>query len=207
MKKPILILALLLIAASAFAQKSFDTCFTEAVGNYISKQYDDAISALNTAKKASGATKDQISMANRLISKCKSAKQKQPDLNISKIKVVLDGKGQTDSLDFLTPGKPWQITSTPEWAEVRTEGDKLYLSADSNESGDTRLGAIELTQGKLNEYILVSQDRRMEEDGVVHIYTIPDRAFIYVDREPGMLSNSYDLREGRHTIRIEKNGY
>ena len=176
MKKPILILALLLIAASAFAQKSFDTCFTEAVGNYISKQYDDAISAINTAKKASGATKDQISMANRLISKCKSAKQKQPDLNLSKDCFNLDGKGQTDSLDFVTAGKTWQITATPEWAEVWKEDDRLYINADSNETGEKRLGAIEVTVGKVNEYVLVSQDVRKPEEGVVRIYTVPDRA-------------------------------
>ena len=208
MKKLVLIaVALLLACAPAFAQKSFDMRYNEAVEFYTSKQYDKAITVLEAAKKSPGVTKAQITKANKLLSQCKSSKQKQSDLNLSKENVLLTGDGQTDSI-YVTSGKKWEVTSSPEWTSVWAEADVLFIKADENKSGESRKGIVEVSMGKeRTAYVLVSQEARKASVGTVRIRTIPERAFIYIDREAGMLSEEFDLKEGRHTVRIEKNGF
>ncbi len=208
MKKLVMILlAVVLTAAPAFAQKSFTMRYNEAVEYYTSKKYDKAITVLEAAKKSPGVTKAQITQANKLLNQCRSAKQKLADLNLSKEVLNFEGDGQTDSI-YVTAGKKWDVTDAPDWLEVWAESDVLYVKAGSNESGDARKGTIEVSMGKeRTAYVLVTQEKRLETVGSVAIRTIPDRAFIYVDREAGMLSERFELREGKHTIRIEKNGY
>lgn len=208
MKKLVLLMLVLFVwTAPSFAQKSFDMRYNEAVEYYTAKQYDKAITVLEAAKKSPGVTKAQIAQANKLLSQCKSTKQKQSDLNLSKENVYFSGDGQTDSL-YVTAGKKWEISAVPEWMTAWAEADVLYMSAPSNESGETRKGYVEVSMGKeRTAYVLVSQEKRAERSGMVRIRTNPDRAFIYIDRESGMLAEDFVLREGRHTIRIEKSGY
>ena len=208
MKKLILFfLACLLVALPAYAQKSFEMRFNEAAEYYTNKQYDKAITVLEAAKKSPGVTKAQITQANKLLNQCKSAKQKLADLNLSKEILNMDGEGQTDSI-YVTAGKKWEVTDAPDWVEIWIEDDVLYAKAETNDSGEKRKGTIEVSMGKeRTAYVLITQEKRTEAVGSVCIRTIPDRAFIYVDREAGMLSERFDLREGKHIIRIEKSGY
>ena len=208
MKRLVLILiAIFLVASPAFAQKSFDMRYSEAVEYYTSRQYDKAITVLEAAKKSPGVTSAQITKANKLINQCKASKQKLSDLNLSKEAIAFLGDGQTDSI-YVTSGKKWEVTSSPEWVSVWTEADILYAKTEANDTGEERKGMIEVSMGKeRTAYVLVTQEKRLEARGSVLISTIPDRAFIFVDREQGMLSENFEMREGRHTIRIEKSGY
>ena len=208
MKKLILIaVAVFIAAAPVFAQRSFTMRYNEAVEFYTTKQYDKAITVLEAAKKSPGVTKAQITQANKLLNQCKSAKQKLSDLNLSKEILNFDGEGQTDSI-YVTAGKKWEIVSSPDWVSAWAEADVIYVRADSNDSGDSRKGTMEVSMGKeRTAYVLITQEKRAETVGSVVIRTIPDRAFIYVDREAGMLSERFELREGKHSVRIEKNGY
>lgn len=208
MKKLVLLMLILFVwTAPSFAQKSFDMRYNEAVEFYATKQYDKAITVLEAAKKSPGVTKDQIAKANKLLSQCKSTKQKQSDLNLSKETIFFSGDGQTDSL-YVTSGKKWEVSAAPEWVSTWTDSDVLYITAPSNESGEARKGYVEVSMGKeRTAYVLVNQEKRATRSGMVRIRTIPDRAFIYIDRDSGMLAEDFELREGRHTIRIEKSGY
>ena len=208
MKKLVLLLLVLFVwTAPSFAQKSFDMRYNEAVEYYASKQYDKAITVLEAAKKSPGVTKEQIAQANKLLNQCKSTKQKQSDLNLSKENIFFSPVGQIDSI-YVTSGKKWVVTACPDWVTTHSDADVLYLSVDSNETGETRKGYVEVSMGKeRTAYLLVSQERRPESVGMVRIRTNPDRAFIHIDREAGMLAEDFELKEGRHAIRIEKNGY
>ena len=200
-------LVLFVWTAPAFAQKSFDMRYNEAIEFYTAKQYDKAITVLEAAKKSPGVTKDQIAKANKLLSQCKSTKQKQGDLNLSKENLFFSGDGQTDSI-YVTSGKKWEVSAAPEWITTSVESDVLYVTAPSNETGEARKGYVEVSMGKeRTAYLLITQEKRAERSGLVRIRTFPDRAFIYIDREGGMLAEDFELKEGRHTIRIEKRGF
>ena len=73
--KRILVLLLLAMLSSfaAFAQKTFDARYNEAVEYYTQKQFDKAIKVLETAKKTSGVTKAQVAQATRLIKQCQAS--------------------------------------------------------------------------------------------------------------------------------------
>lgn len=208
MKKLVLpVLVLLVWTAPSFAQQSYDMRYCEAVEYYTAKQYDNAITVLNAVKKLPGVTKDQTAKANKLLSQCKSAKQKQPAPDLSKETISFAGDGQADSL-YITSGKSWDIMSAPEWITTAKEADILYLTATSNESGEVRKGFVEVSVGKDRiAYVLVDQEKRPLRSGSVRIRTIPSRAFIYIDRESGMLAEDFYLSEGKHTVRIEKSGF
>ncbi|MBR4809107.1 MAG: PEGA domain-containing protein [Bacteroidales bacterium] len=206
-KTALLLLVILLTAAPAFAQKSFDMRYSEAVEYYTTKQYDKAIKVLEASKKSPGVTKDQINKANRLLNQCKAAKQKLSDLNLSKETLYFPGSGQTDSI-YVTAGKAWEVTSSPDWVTARKELDLLYIEAAPNPLDESRKGIVEVSMGKeRTAYVVVNQDQRQSVSRTIRIHTDPDRAFIYIDREPGVLSDNFFLLEGRHDIRIEKNGY
>lgn len=206
-KLMLLLLVVFLTAVPAFAQKSFDMRYNEAVEYYTGKQFDKAIKVLEAAKKSPGVTKDQISKANRLINQCKAAKQKMSDLNLSKEQIAFPGSGQVDSI-YVTAGKSWEVSASPGWCNTWKEADILYIEAMPNEDKAARKGTIEVTMGKeRTAYILVSQDKQLDVSCPVHIVTVPERAMVYVDNNQGKLSEDYVLTEGNHRIRIEKNGY
>ena len=208
MKRLILILlAVLLVAAPAYAQRSFDMRYNEAVEFYTTKQYDKAIKTLEAAKKSPGVTKDQIAKADRLMGQCRSAKQKQSDLNLSKETIFASGSGQVDSI-YVTAGKAWQVTSQPSWCNTRKEADVLYIEVLPNEEREPKKGMIEVTMGKeRTAYIVITQERRIDVACPVHINTYPERAILFLDNEPGMLAQDFVLAEGAHKLRIEKSGY
>ena len=206
-KLTLLLFVFLLAAAPAYAQKSFDMRYNEAVEYYTSKQYDKAIKVLDAAKKSPGVTKDQIAKANRLKSQCQASKQKQSDLNLSKESVFAPGIGQTDSI-YVTAGKKWEVTSCPAWCETWKEDDVLFIEVLPNKESTPKKGIIEVSMGKeRTAYILVSQEKRLDINCPVRVLTRPERAMVYIDSNQGMLSEDFVLSEGKHRIRIEKSGY
>lgn len=207
--KRILVLLLLAMLSSfaAFAQTTFEKRYTEAVEYYTQKQYDKAIKLLETAKKGSGVTKDQVAQATRLIKQCQASKQKLADLNLSKESVLFPGSGQKDSV-LVSAGKAWEVTSFPEWCKTWNDDEVIYLDALPNETGESRKGLIEVTMAKeRTAYILVTQDKIQNINCPVRIQTVPGRAIIYVDKNPGMLTENFVLGEGRHKVVIEKSGF
>ena len=203
----ILIAALLLMPIAAYAQKSFDMRYNEAVEYYTTKQYDLAITTLEAAKKSPGVTKDQISKANMLINQCNSAKRKLGDLNLSKEQVKFTGGSGKDSI-YVTAGKAWTVTAQPEWIKTSTEADVLFIEAEANQSSEQRQGVVEVSMGKeRTAYILVTQEKRSDVIRKVHIQSNPARSIVYIDQENGVLAENFYLPEGSHKIRLEKNGY
>ena len=159
MKKLIFLLLLVFLAAApAYAQKSFDMRYKEAVEYYTKKQFDMAIKVLDAAKKSPGVTKDQISKANRLRSQCLASKQKLSDLNLSKESVYAGGAGQKDSI-YVTAGKAWEVTSAPSWCDTWTEADVLFIEVEPNSEHSPRNGIIEVSMGKeRTAYIMVNMN-------------------------------------------------
>lgn len=208
MKKLILLLLLVFLAAApAYAQKSFDMRYKEAVEYYTKKQFDMAIKVLDAAKKSPGVTKDQISKANRLRSQCLASKQKLSDLNLSKESVYAGGAGQKDSI-YVTAGKAWEVTSAPSWCDTWTEADVLFIEVEPNSEHSPRNGIIEVSMGKeRTAYIMVNQEKRLDISCPVRVLTRPERAMVYIDNNQGMLSEDFVLDEGKHRIRIEKSGF
>ena len=208
MKKLILLLFVFLLAAApAYAQKSFDMRYNEAVEYYTTKQFDKAIAVLDAAKKSPGVTKDQIAKANRLRSQCQASKQKLSDLNLSKESVFAPGIGQVDSI-YVTAGKAWEVTSCPAWCDTWKEDDVLFIEVLPNKDSAPKKGIIEVSMGKeRTAYILVSQEKRLDINCPVRVLTRPERAMIFIDSNQGMLSEDFVLAEGKHRIRIEKNGF
>ena len=207
--KRILVLLLLAMLSSfaAFAQNTFDARYNEAVEYYTQKQFDKAIKVLETAKKTSGVTKAQVAQATRLIKQCQASKQKLADLNLSKESIAFPGIGQKDSV-FVTAGKSWEVTSFPEWCKTWNDAGTIYLDAQPNETNESRKGLIEVTMAKeRTAYILVTQDKKLNINCPVRIQTVPGRAVIYVDKNPGMLTENFVLGEGRHKVVIEKSGF
>ena len=206
-KTALLLLVLLLTAAPAFAQKSFDMRYNEAVEYYTTKQYDKAIKVLEASKKSPGVTKDQITKANKLLNQCKAAKTRLTSLTLSKHEVFLPGKGHTDSL-YVTAGKAWEVASCPDWVTIRKELDVLYIEAEPNPLSEPRKGYVEVSMGKDGtDYVTVNQEQRQIINRTVRLHTTPERALIYIDQEPGVLSSTFSLLEGNHELRIEKDGY
>ena len=198
---------MLLFAFPAFAQESFDYHFCKAVECYAAKEYKLALTSLEAAKKAPGATKEQIAKATKFISQCKSPSKNLSGISFSKDMSQLDGMGQADSVTVKS-SKAWEVTSAPEWAEVQADGDVIRISAPANGIETARNGIVEVTAAKGGTaYLFVTQAKRAPFAGSVRVRTIPDRALIYMDRESGALSEVFDLLEGRHAIRIEKKGY
>ena len=206
-KSALLLLVLLLTAAPAFAQKSFDMRYNEAVEYYTTKQYDKAIKVLEASKKSPGVTKDQITKANKLLNQCKAAKTRLTTLTLSKHEVFMPGRKHTDSL-YVTAGKAWEVASCPDWVTTRKELDVLYIEAEPNPLSEPRKGYVEVSMGKDGtDYVTVNQEQRQVINRTVRIHTTPERALIHIDQEPGVLSNSFSLLEGNHELRIEKDGY
>ena len=203
----ILITVLLLMPIAAYAQKSFDMRYNEAVEYYTTKQYDLAITTLEAAKKSPGVTRDQISKANMLINQCNAAKRKQSDLNLSKEQVIFWGGAGKDSI-YVTAGKAWSVTAQPDWIKTTKEADVLFIEAEANKSSEQRKGVIEVSMGKeRTTYILVTQEKRSDVTRKVHIQTNPARAIVFIDQENGVLAENFYLPEGSHKVRLEKNGY
>ena len=199
--------AMLLLATEAFSQESFDTHFCKAVECYAAKEYTLAITALEAAKKAPDATKAQIAKANKFISQCKSPSKNLSGISFSKDMVDLDGMGQADSV-LVKSGKSWEVTASPEWADVKSDAGLIRVSVDANGIEEARMGVVEVTAAKGGTaYLFVNQKKRTPFEGSVHIRTIPERALIYMDKDSGALSEVFYLEEGRHAIRIEKKGY
>ena len=206
-KSALLLLVLLLTAAPAFAQKSFDMRYNEAVEYYTTKQYDKAIKVLEASKKSPGVTKDQITKANKLLNQCKAAKTRLTSLTLSKHEVFLPGRRHTDSL-YVTAGKAWEVASAPDWVTVRRELDVLYIEAEPNPLSEPRKGYVEVSMGKDGtDYVTVNQEQRQIVNRTVRIKTVPERALIYIDNESGVLSDNFSMLEGNHNLRIEKDGY
>lgn len=198
---------MLLLATEAFSQESFDTHFCKAVECYAAKEYTLAITALEAAKKAPDATKAQIAKANKFISQCKSPSKNLSGISFSKDMVDLDGMGQADSV-LVKSGKSWEVTASPEWADVKSDAGLIRVSVDANGIEEARMGVVEVTAAKGGTaYLFVNQKKRTPFEGSVHIRTIPERALIYMDKDSGALSEVFYLEEGRHAIRIEKKGY
>lgn len=208
MKKLVVLFLLLLLAVTqASAQKSFDMRYNEAVEYYTGKQYDLAIKTLDAAKKAPGVTSAQKNQADRLLRQCRAALAKLGDLNLSKESIMVSGEGARDSI-YVTAGKKWEVTSTPDWCMTSIESDVLFVTVAPNESEEARKGVVEVSMGKeRTAYILVSQDGRRDTAYTVYIRTVPERSIIFVDQNTGMLSDNFQLKEGKHHVRIEKNGF
>lgn len=208
MKKLIvLLLALCVVAMPAFAQKSFDMRYGEAVEYYTAKNYDMAIKTLEAAKKAPGATKDQKAKADQLIRQCRAAQAKAADLNLSKETIIVPGAGLKDSI-YVTAGKKWSVTSKPDWCSTKAESDVLFITVDANPDREPRKGIIEVSMGKeRTAYILINQEEHRDVKHVVTIRTVPERSIIFIDDNTGVLSDQFSISEGTHHVRIEKNGF
>lgn len=208
MKKLLLLLLVVFVATMPlYAQKSFDMRYNEAVEYYTTKQYDLAIKTLEAAKKAPGITKDQSTKADRLIRQCRSALAKLADLNLSKESLLAPGEGLRDSI-YVTAGKKWEVTSVPTWCTTSAESDVLVITVEPNPDNSPRKGIIEVSMGKeRTAYVLVNQDERRSVAHTVFIRTVPERSIVYVDQNTGMLADQFNLTEGTHHIRIEKNGF
>jgi len=208
MKRILSLLLLLLVATTpVFAQKSFDMRYNEAVEYYTGKQYDLAIKTLEAAKKAPGVSSDQKNKADRLLRQCRSALAKLGDLNLSKETILAPGEGFRDSI-YVTAGKKWEVTAIPDWCTTSVESDVLFVTVAPNRKEEARKGVIEVSMGKeRTAYLLVSQEARHDASYTVFIRTVPERSIVYVDQNTGMLSDQFSLKEGRHHVRIEKNGF
>ena len=208
MKKLILLLlTLFVVSMPLYAQKSFDMRYNEAVEYYTTKQYDLAIKTLESAKKAPGVTKDQTTKADRLIRQCRSALTKLADLNLSKESLLAPGSGMRDSI-YVTAGKQWEVTATPEWCSTSVDMDVLRITVDPNPFDEPRKGVIEVSMGKeRTAYVLVNQEPKREITHQVYIRTVPERSIIFIDQNTGMLADQFTLSEGEHHVRIEKNGF
>lgn len=208
MKRLITLLLFIFVATTpVLAQKSFDMRYNEAVEYYTGKQYDLAIKTLEAAKKAPGVTADQKSQADRLIRQCRSALSKLSDLNLSKESILVPDGGMRDSI-YVTAGKQWEVTSVPDWCSTDVDSDVIYITVSPNDDEASRRGVIEVSMGKeRTAYVLVTQDGRRDASYTVSIHTVPERAIIYVDQNTGMLADQFQMKEGKHYIRIEKNGF
>jgi len=208
MKRLVTLLLLLFVATTPiFAQKSFDMRYNEAVEYYTGKQYDLAIKTLEAAKKAPGVTADQKSQADRLIRQCRSELAKLSDLNLSKDALIVPDDGARDSI-YVTAGKKWEVTTVPAWCTATVDADVIYITVEPNEDEASRKGVIEVSMGKeRTAYVMVTQDGRRDASYTVAIHTVPERAIIYVDQNSGMLADQFQLKEGKHNLRIEKNGF
>ena len=204
-KTALIILSLLLAAFPSLAQESFEASFNEAVGYYLSRQYSNAITVLGAARK--GADKEQTARADKLLRECKSPARRASGLILSRETLFPDGSGQSDSI-AVTASRAWQVTASPDWATVTASPGMLVVTSLSNEDGTLRTGTVEISMGsERTAYVLVKQNPRAPTEGTVSIRTFPGRALVYIDSEPGMLSELFDLKEGRHTVRIEKDGF
>ncbi|MBR6423823.1 MAG: PEGA domain-containing protein [Bacteroidales bacterium] len=208
MKKLVVLLLVFCIAAlPAFAQKSFDMRYSEAVEYYTAKNYDMAIKTLEAAKKAPGATKDQKAKADQLIRQCRAALTKMADLNLSKETIIAPGGGMRDSI-YVTAGKKWNVTSKPDWCSTTVESDVVFITIAPNPDKEPRKGVIEISMGKeRTAYVLVNQEEKRDVKHVVTIRTVPERSIIYIDDNTGVLSDQFTITEGTHHVRIEKNGF
>lgn len=208
MKRLITLLLFIFVATTpVLAQKSFDMRYNEAVEYYTGKQYDLAIKTLEAAKKAPGVTTDQKSQADRLIRQCRSALSKLSDLNLSKESILVPDGGMRDSI-YVTAGKQWEVTSVPDWCSTDVDSDVIYITVSPNDDEASRRGVIEVSMGKeRTAYVLVTQDGRRDASYTVSIHTVPERAIVFVDQNTGMLADQFQMKEGKHYIRIEKNGF
>ena len=208
MKRLITLLLFIFVATTPiFAQKSFDMRYNEAVEYYTGKQYDLAIKTLDAAKKAPGVTADQKAKADRLIRQCRSELTKLGDLNLSKDAMLVPDTGARDSI-YVTAGKKWEVSAVPDWCSTTVDEDVIFITVKPNEDEASRKGVIEVSMGKeRTAYVMVTQEGRRDASYTVSIQTIPERAIIYVDQNTGMLADQFQMKEGKHYIRIEKNGF
>ena len=134
---------------------------------------------------------------------------KQYDLAIKTLDAAKKAPGVTaDQKAKADRGKKWEVSAVPDWCSTSVDEDVIFITVKPNEDEASRKGVIEVSMGKeRTAYVMVTQEGRRDASYTVSIHTMPERAIIYVDQNTGMLADQFQMKEGKHYIRIEKNGF
>lgn len=211
MKKIILLTFTLCFAAlSAYAQSSFDLRYGEATNLFLRGDYTTAIEMLQRAL-GENVTQDQKAKANRLINQCRQEIEAAKKLNVGRKNFDnISFRGGSDSTFVNVPShKAWYVVASPDWVEVRTEGDMIYFHIQENLTREERTGAVEITLDRTSTtYINFSQNARPVTRKVVNIHTEPQTVQVLVDRTTMNTSPmSIELPSGMHRIEASRNLY
>ena len=210
LKKLLLLGCALAVSVTVLAQNTFDSRYSAAESQYASKQYQSAITTLKNAKKAMGVTQEQKAKADGLIARCEEALRvlNRLILDVHDIKASYDGCMDTI---HIVAGQAWKATiEANDWCAIQSMGnDMVVLDIQPNKTKETRMAQVQVKMGKQTDIIYVRQDPRPDTHRTVRIETDPEYAKIWVEGVDGRVDSpwSFDLPSGRHTIKIEKDGY
>ncbi|MBQ7268680.1 MAG: PEGA domain-containing protein [Bacteroidales bacterium] len=170
------------------------------------KNWTKAIEMLLSAKKVAGITQAQMDEADRRIRLYRNEMYKSKELRLSETRIVAEAAGAAQRIG-VTAGQSWKISQCPQWCLATAESDALLVTVEPNSERQPRSGEIVVAMGKITAMLEVEQAERPMISGNVVIRTVPEKALIRVDDEQATLKNKFTLSEGRHIIRLEKDGY
>lgn len=211
MKKFILFtLTICFAVLSAFAQSSFELRYGEATSLFLRGEYTTAIEMLQRAL-SENVTPEQKTKANQLINQCRQ--------EIEAAKKLIVGRKNFENLSYLggsdstyvnvTSRKAWYVVSSPDWVDVRTQGDMIYFSIHENPTHEDRNGSIEITLDRTSTtYINFSQIARPVTQKTLNIHAEPQTVQVLVDKSTMNTSPmSVVLSSGYHRIEASRNLY
>ena len=201
----LILLSLLLVQGICMAGIFEDRC-KRAEELRAQKLWYKAIEVLQSAKKVAGITPAQTETADRLIRQCRAEIAKSKELKLAESRIEAGASGSANRIE-VTAGQSWKISQCPEWCIATAEPGALLVSVEANPELKPRNGIIEIAMGKITAKLEIAQAERPLVSENVVIRTIPDKALIRIDDEQGTLKNRFTLTEGRHIIRLEKDGY
>ena len=155
------LLALFMACFLAFAQKSFEIRYQEAMSFYEAREYDKAIKMLEAAKKVPGATRQQIDQANKLIKQCRAKVDKTSSrvFKLSKKEISFPAASASETLTITTE-ETWQVLSLPSWCEVARQHNVLIVTVHDNTTDKIRRGVLELSvKGLDSQFVVITQKR------------------------------------------------
>ena len=210
-KRIISILCILVFSAQMLsAQSAFDSRYSTAESQYARKQYQAAITSLKNAKKAMGVTNEQIAKADALIARCENAIRIQNQLVLDVHDVKASYEGGLDTIHVVA-GQAWKATiDGNDWCAAQSMGsDLLILNIRPNKTKELRLAQVQVKMGKQTDIVYVRQEPRPDTHRMVRIGTDPEYAQIWIEGQDRKYDSpwAFDLPAGRHTIKIEKDGY
>lgn len=170
------------------------------------KNWTKAIEVLQSAKKVAGITPSQIDEADRRIRQYRNEMYKSKELRLAETKMVAEAAGAAQRIG-VTAGQRWTVSQCPQWCVASAESEALLVTVEPNPERTPRSGLIVVSMGKITATLEVEQEERPLVSANIVIRTVPEKALIRVDDEQATLKNKCTLSEGRHIIRLEKDGY
>lgn len=214
MKKFILFtLTICFAVLSAFAQSSqsaFETRFNDATSRFINGDYTTAIEMLQRAL-SEPVTPEQKARANQLINQCRQQIEAAKIFSVGRTSFEnISFRGSYDSTVVNVPSrKPWHVVSSPDWIEVRTQGNMLYFTIQENIVREGRTGLIEITLDRTSTtFINFSQNARPATQKTLNIHAEPQTIQVLVDKNTmNTTPMSVVLSSGYHRIEASRDLY